>query len=123
VEAIRAFTGKQPRGWETPGLTETFDAIDLLAAEGLEYVADWILDDQPVNIATSSGTIVSLPYTIEMNEVAISAVAQHSSNELLKRGIRQFGSPVSGKLRHSAHHVGELASVPDRRSASDWLPR
>jgi peptidoglycan/xylan/chitin deacetylase (PgdA/CDA1 family) len=90
VEAIRAVTGKPPRGWESPGLTETFDTIDLLAAEGIEYVADWILDDQPVDIATASGAVAALPYTIEMNDVAISAVAQHSSDELLKRGIRQF---------------------------------
>ena len=47
VEAITAFTGRSPRGWESPGLTETLDTADLLAAEGIEYVADWVLDDQP----------------------------------------------------------------------------
>jgi peptidoglycan/xylan/chitin deacetylase (PgdA/CDA1 family) len=90
IEAIRAFTGKAPRGWESPGLTETFDTVDILAEEGIEYVADWVLDDQPCDIKTSTGTIVSLPYPVEMNDVAISAVAQHESSELLKRGIRQF---------------------------------
>jgi peptidoglycan/xylan/chitin deacetylase (PgdA/CDA1 family) len=40
VEAITAFTGRKPRGWESPGLTETLDTADLLAAEGIEYVAD-----------------------------------------------------------------------------------
>ena len=47
-QAIRRFTGKPPRGWESPGLTETYDTIDLLAEAGIEYVADWVLDDQPV---------------------------------------------------------------------------
>jgi allantoinase len=41
VEAIRQFTGKAPRGWESPGLTETYDTIDWLAEAGIEYVADW----------------------------------------------------------------------------------
>ena len=47
VAAIKAFTGKKPRGWESPGLTETYETIDYLAEAGIEYVADWVLDDQP----------------------------------------------------------------------------
>jgi len=90
IEAIRAATGKAPRGWESPGLTETFDTVDILAAEGIEYVADWVLDDQPCEIHTTSSPILSLPYTVEVNDVAMMAVAMHSSDELLKRGLRQF---------------------------------
>src|SRR5205085_2953107 len=52
IAAIRKFTGKAPRGWESPGLTETLDTIDILHDEGIEYVADWVLDDQPCRIAT-----------------------------------------------------------------------
>lgn len=89
-DAIRNFTGKAPRGWESPGLTETFDTIDILAEEGLEYVADWVLDDQPCDILTSKGPIVSVPYTLEVNDVSLMAVQQHSSDELLKRGVRHF---------------------------------
>jgi peptidoglycan/xylan/chitin deacetylase (PgdA/CDA1 family) len=90
VDAIREFTGKPPRGWESPGLTETLDTIDILAEEGIEYVADWVLDDQPCDIQTTKGPMVSVPYTVEINDVSIMAVQQHSSDELLKRGIRQF---------------------------------
>ncbi len=36
VEAIRDFTGKAPRGWESPGLAETYETIDHLAAAGIE---------------------------------------------------------------------------------------
>jgi allantoinase len=74
IEAIANFTGKAPRGWESPGLTATADTIDLLAEAGIEYVADWALDDQPVAINTRSGSIVSVPYTVELNDVVISAV-------------------------------------------------
>jgi len=90
IDAIREFTGKPPRGWESPGLTETDETIDLLAEEGIEYVADWVLDDQPTEIATSKGTVLSVPYTVEINDVSIMAVQQHSSDEMLKRGVRQF---------------------------------
>jgi allantoinase len=90
IEAIRSFTGKAPRGWESPGLTETFDTIDILSEEGIEYVADWILDDQPCDVSASAGSVVAMPYTIETNDVAMMAVGLHSSDEWLKRGIRQF---------------------------------
>lgn len=87
---IAAVTGQPPRGWESPGLTETDDTIDLLAEAGIEYVADWVLDDQPVDIATRAGAIVSVPYTVELNDVVISAIQTHASDELWRRGRDQF---------------------------------
>ena len=90
VDAIRTFTGKPPRGWESPGLTETERTADLLAEAGIEYVADWVLDDQPVGIATRTGELVSVPYTVELNDVVISAVQQQPSDEILRRGRDQF---------------------------------
>jgi peptidoglycan/xylan/chitin deacetylase (PgdA/CDA1 family) len=90
IEAIKLFTGKPPRGWESPGLTETLDTIDYLSEAGIEYVADWVLDDQPVYIKTKNGSIISVPYTVEINDVVISAVQQHPSDEIFKRGKDQF---------------------------------
>lgn len=90
IAAIREAAGRAPRGWESPGLTETNETIDLLAAEGIEYVADWVLDDQPVRIATAHGPVVSVPYTLEVNDVPVIAVQQHSPEEFLRRGRDQF---------------------------------
>jgi allantoinase len=90
VEAIRAFTGKKPRGWESPGLTETYDTIDWLKEAGIEYVADWVLDDQPCTIQTAHGPLVSVPYTVEMNDIAMMVLQNHPSEEWLRRGIDQF---------------------------------
>jgi allantoinase len=118
IEAIQAFTGKPPRGWESPGLTETFDTIDILSEEGIEYVADWVLDDQPCEIATTAGSIISIPYTVEMNDVCMMAVAQYPSDEWLKRGRRQFDRlyqesvTVTRIMAISVHPF--LAGVPHR---------
>ena len=90
VAAIKAFTGKKPRGWESPGLTETYDTIDWLAEAGIEYVADWVLDDQPCLIKTAHGPMVSVPYTVEMNDIAMMVLQSHPSEEWLRRGIDQF---------------------------------
>src|ERR1043166_1222852 len=62
---LTAFTGRAPKGWLGPGLTETWQTLDHLSAEGFEYVCDWVADDQPFDIKTTSGSLVSVPYTQE----------------------------------------------------------
>jgi peptidoglycan/xylan/chitin deacetylase (PgdA/CDA1 family) len=90
MAAIKECTGKAPRGWESPGLAETPETIDHLAAAGIEYVADWVMDDQPCRVDTASGPMVSIPYTLEMNDIAMMVVQNHPSEEWLRRGIEQF---------------------------------
>jgi allantoinase len=90
IAAIRAFTGRAPRGWESPGLTETYGTIDVLAEEGIEYVADWVLDDQPCRIATATRPVISIPYTLETNDIPTMLIQHHAAEEALKRGIDQF---------------------------------
>jgi peptidoglycan/xylan/chitin deacetylase (PgdA/CDA1 family) len=88
--AIRAFTGKSPRGWLGPGLTETWETPDLLVEEGFEYVCDWVLDDQPVLLKTRTKPIVSIPYTQECNDVAMMLIQHHKASEYYDRAIDQF---------------------------------
>ena len=88
--AIRAFTGKAPRGWLGPGLTETWNTPDLLAELGYDYVADWVLDDQPVVLKTTSKPIVNIPYTQECNDVAMMLIQHHKASEYLDRAVDQF---------------------------------
>lgn len=90
IRAIEALTGKAPRGWESPGLTETDETLDLLAEAGIEYVADWVMDEQPLTLKTAHGEIVSVPYTVEINDVVMSAVQQQPSDEIFRRGRDQF---------------------------------
>lgn len=90
IRAIKDLTGKPPRGWESPGLTETDETLDLLAEAGIEYVADWVMDEQPLPLKTAHGEIVSVPYTVEINDVVISAVQQQRSDEIFQRGRDQF---------------------------------
>jgi allantoinase len=89
-EAIRSFTGRPPRGWLGPGLTETWETPDLLVEEGFDYVADWVLDDQPVRLKTRTKPIVSVPYTQECNDVAMMTIQHHVAAEYRSRAIDQF---------------------------------
>ena len=118
IEAIRTLTGKAPRGWESPGLTETVETLDLLAEAGIEYVCDWCLDDQPVTMSTTAGPIVSVPYTVEVNDVILTAVQGHRSDEIYRRGVDQFdrlyldGAKTPRVMAISIHPY--LTGVPHR---------
>ena len=101
IEAIRSVTGKPPRGWESPGLTETFETPDLLAEEGIEYIADWVVDDQPVEITTTAGPLISVPYTVEVNDIHMMALQQHTSDIFLKRGIDHFDRLYEEGAKHT----------------------
>ncbi len=89
-DIIAKMTGKAPRGWLGPALTETFETVDLLKEEGFEYVADWVLDDQPVELKTRSGTLVNIPYTQETNDVAMMLIQHHKASEYADRALDQF---------------------------------
>jgi allantoinase len=69
LDAIEASTGQRPVGWLGPALAETESTLDLLAAEQIRYVADWVNDDRPYTLRTPTSSIVSMPYSLEVNDL------------------------------------------------------
>jgi peptidoglycan/xylan/chitin deacetylase (PgdA/CDA1 family) len=90
VDTIQRFSGKAPVGWESPGLTEDGHTLDCLSQSGIEYVADWVLDDQPVWLDAQPKPVLSVPYTVELNDIPMMLLQQNRSEEMLLRGIDQF---------------------------------
>ena len=90
IDTIAEATGTAPRGWMGPGLAETFDTPDVLAEEGIEYIADWVNDDQPYEMIVKSGRMVALPYTVELNDIPIYLIQNHRSPELFERAKDHF---------------------------------
>ncbi|GLW11457.1 polysaccharide deacetylase [Microtetraspora sp. NBRC 13810] len=69
VDTIADATGRRPRGWMGPGLTETFHTPSLLAELGLGYVLDWTNDDQPYRLNVPG--MISVPYSVELNDLLL----------------------------------------------------
>ena len=67
--AIEAHTGKHPRGWLGPWISQSPLTPDLLQEAGYRYLLDWCHDDQPVWMKTRKGRILSLPYPQELNDI------------------------------------------------------
>jgi peptidoglycan/xylan/chitin deacetylase (PgdA/CDA1 family) len=70
-ETIERATGQRPKGWLGPALTETFDTPALLAELGGEYALDWCNDDQPYPFDVGEARMISVPYSIELNDIPL----------------------------------------------------
>ena len=69
LAAIEDATGRKPKGWLGSHLAQTFSTPDLLAEAGVEFVCDYACDDQPFTMNVSGGSLISMPYTLEANDV------------------------------------------------------
>jgi allantoinase len=79
LDTIEKFTGKRPVGWLGPGLTQTLDTPENLAAAGVKYIGDWVYDDEPTEIRTAHGPLVTLPYSVETNDIPMMLVQHHEA--------------------------------------------
>jgi len=90
LRVLERFTGTRPVGWLGPGLTQTLETPDLLAAAGIKYIGDWVYDDEPTEIRTAHGPLVTLPYTVELNDIPMMLVQHHESAYFTQRCIDSF---------------------------------
>ena len=85
LDTIEAKTGTRPQGWMGPGMNETFDTPDILAEEGVRFVLDWLNDDQPYPLQVKSGSLLSVPYSNEMNDIGVYVRQGHRGPEIYER--------------------------------------
>lgn len=71
VDTLHRHTGKKLKGMLGPAISGTERTPDLMAEAGLIYHTDWMHDDQPVPIKVDSGKLVSVPYSIELNDAPL----------------------------------------------------
>ncbi len=129
LAALEAYTGRRPRGWMSPGWSETFDTPDLLKEAGVDYVYQWVVDDLPAWMETRHGPMLSLPYGLELNDSVVYAIEKHSSSEMglrvretvrtFEREIARTGQPriltlpVHPHLTGVPHRIGFFCELLD----------
>ena len=69
LDRIEKASGSRPVGWLGPGLAETWHTLEHLSAAGIRYVCDWVNDDQPYTMQIGDPPMVSLPYSVQTNDV------------------------------------------------------
>jgi allantoinase len=150
ITAVREAGGHDPVGWLAPGLTETMETPDLLAEAGIRYCADWVVDDLPARLETAHGPMLTMPYSVELNDIPIMMIQHHRAEELYDRAVSQFerlleeseyeGAKIMGLAVHPyisgvPHRIGwferALAHIASRpgavflqgRQIMDWYMR
>ncbi|HWM81845.1 MAG TPA: polysaccharide deacetylase family protein [Pseudolabrys sp.] len=85
LDKLAAFTGTRLRGWLSPGLRETTTTADILRECGIDYVCDWVVDDRPSWMTTTSGPLIAMPYNLEINDSVVYAIEKQATGEMLRR--------------------------------------
>lgn len=92
-ETIAKWTGQTLDGWLSPALSNNTWTMDLLAEEGVQYTCDLFHDDQPTPIHVKSGRLISVPYSLEMNDTIVYNTNQYTPRhygEIIKRQFDQL---------------------------------
>ncbi|MDB5643076.1 MAG: putative urate catabolism protein, partial [Hyphomicrobiales bacterium] len=124
VAEIERASGVKPRGWLGSGLQETWNTLDYLVDAGLDYVSDWVSDDQPVVMTLDDGrTIMSIPYSYELNDKPAFEKKNRTPEEFTDMIKRQFDvlyreSDTQARVMAIALHP-YITGVPHRIGALD----
>ncbi len=71
IATVERVTGQRLAGWLAPALSNTERTMDLLAEYGVRYTCDLFHDDQPFPIKVERGRLISIPYSLEMNDFVV----------------------------------------------------
>ena len=91
LQTIENATGQRPKGWLSPSLTESLNTPDLLADAGVEYLADWANDEQPYYFNVRRNNLLSVPYSIEINDFTVFLGDHGNAEDFYTRIVDQFG--------------------------------
>lgn len=89
VATYRRLTGRPLAGWFSPAMSMTLRTPDLVAEAGIKYYCDYPCDDQPFPLKVRSGRLLSMPYTVDLND-AVVARQGHESDVFAAMIIDQF---------------------------------
>ena len=104
LDAIEKGSGKRPKGWLSSGLQQTWNTLDYLAGEGVEYVCDWTNDDQPYQMTLEDGKrITSIPYSHDINDIP--AFERHN------RMAEEFGAMICAQFDTLYREGGQSGRV------------
>lgn len=107
IKTVKEATGQTVAGWLAPALTHTERTFDLIAEYGIKYTCDLFQDDQPQKIHVKKGRLISMPYSLEVNDVICYnsyLMSPRHYSDILKRQFDQ--------LYQEGHDSGTVMCIP-----------
>ncbi len=71
VKTYREMTGEMLAGWFSPAASFTRNTPDIVAEAGIGYYCDWYHDDQPTWMRVRSGSLLTIPYQMDINDAMV----------------------------------------------------
>lgn len=68
VNRLKELTGRNIRGWISPGKIESPNTPDLIKAAGIDYFCDWVNDELPYSFRTENGPLWAMPLSTELED-------------------------------------------------------
>ncbi|GHC66280.1 polysaccharide deacetylase family protein [Limoniibacter endophyticus] len=107
IETVRKHTGQKLSGWLSPALSNNLWTMDLLAEHGIEYTCDLFHDDQPMPVKVKQGKLISMPYSLDMNDVIV-----YNSNLYPPRHYGEMIKRQFDQLRAEGETSGTVMCIP-----------
>ncbi|WP_414463726.1 hypothetical protein [Hyphomicrobium sp. DY-1] len=105
-------SGRDIIGWHSPGYSQSMHTMELLAGEGVKYVADWVNDDVPYEVRTANGSLVAMPLTYELSDRKV--MVEHD------RTIEDYTTMVLDAARRLRAETADGARILSL-SVSPWI--
>ena len=137
IATVEKHTGRRLAGWLSPALTNTERTMDLLAEYGVQYTCDLFHDDQPQPVKVKNGRLISVPYSLVMNDLVVYLFdfgTPRRYTEMLKRQFDQLYAegaqsgqvmciPLHPFLVGQPHRIGPFAEALDYITGHDavWV--
>ena len=106
LQVYEDVVGRKSRGWLSSSLRSTPNTPDILAANGISFLCDYMNDEQPYLMQTDHGPLVSIPYSVEINDFTFFHRRGMSTSEALDVLKEQFD-----QLYLESEKTGKLMSV------------
>lgn len=123
VGTIEKATGRRPRGWIGPGLTETFETPRLLAELGLSYVLDWTNDDQPYPLNVPGMLTSRTPSSSTTSACSPSRASAGRTSFKWSRTSSTSSTPIRRPAAGSWPWPCTRSSAASRSDTSTWIRR
>jgi allantoinase len=131
LATVRAATGQPVRGWLSPSGSESRRTPDVLAANGIDYLCDWVNDDLPYRFRTEAGALWSLPASYELSDVNVLLQLHQTAPDYAAQVVdacaalerepgRMLGLTLNPWLVGQPHRIGHLDRALGAVSERCW---
>lgn len=136
LSALEKATGSKPKGWLSIARSQAMDTPEVLAANGVEYMLDWVNDELPYRFDTANGALVNVPLNHELSDRQVITVQQQSMDsyaqqledacdwllaEAAQFGGRMLPIHLTPYISGLPYRIGALEGLLDRLAGRDGL--